>query len=328
MSKKIPVSSNIRLILRELGIKPANVFRRANLPADFLSNAKPELSCERYFDFWRAVDEEYGDRPIGLAVGSSISLEAFDPAFFAALCSENMVQATRRLQKYKTLLGPVKLDLSSTKETLELKFDSIPAGTLPVTYGIMEQVFMTQFSRLATRAQVVPTKVTVPHAFAHQEAYETFFGVRIKKDDHYTLSFSTRDATRPFLTSNVEMWTFFEPLLDQRLAELHEEASYKERVHAGLYELLPSGKTSIQDAARMLGLSKRSLQRKLSHEGTTFKDVLNETREEMARHYLLQTNLTSAEIAFMLGFDEPNSFFRAFRLWTGKTPRALRTSPG
>ncbi|MEL6180654.1 MAG: helix-turn-helix domain-containing protein, partial [Myxococcota bacterium] len=71
-------------------------------------------------------------------------------------------------------------------------------------------------------------------------------------------------------------------------------------------------------------LSKRTLQRRLRSEGPTFQEVLNTTREELARHYLLNTVFSGTEIAFLLGFKDPNSFFRAFHGWTGHSPEKLR----
>ncbi|CAN7594677.1 helix-turn-helix domain-containing protein [Acidovorax delafieldii] len=71
-------------------------------------------------------------------------------------------------------------------------------------------------------------------------------------------------------------------------------------------------------------MSKRTLQRRLGNEGLTFQSLVNQTREELARHYLSQTKLSNSEISFLLGFENSNSFFRAFHEWTGTTPEALR----
>ena len=78
------------------------------------------------------------------------------------------------------------------------------------------------------------------------------------------------------------------------------------------------------DVARKLAMSKRTLQRRLSTEGTTFREILQDTREALAKHYLGQTSLSAQEISFLLGFDEPNSFYRAFNDWTGETPDGMR----
>ena len=74
-----------------------------------------------------------------------------------------------------------------------------------------------------------------------------------------------------------------------------------------------------------LATSPRTLQRQLQAEGTTFQAVLTGTREHLARHYLTHSAMTTGEIAYLLAYDDTNSFYRAFRTWTGSTPDALRT---
>ncbi|MCB9697640.1 MAG: helix-turn-helix transcriptional regulator [Alphaproteobacteria bacterium] len=80
----------------------------------------------------------------------------------------------------------------------------------------------------------------------------------------------------------------------------------------------------MERVARRLAVSTRTLQRRLREEGTSFKEVVDTTREGLARHYLGRTQLSASEIAFLLGFEEPNSFFRAVQRWTGTTPETLR----
>ena len=79
------------------------------------------------------------------------------------------------------------------------------------------------------------------------------------------------------------------------------------------FELLPSGRAQMADVATALGIGTRTLQRRLATEGTRFRVELARTRERLARHYLRATELTPGEIAFLLGFDDPTSLFRAFR---------------
>jgi AraC-like DNA-binding protein len=122
------------------------------------------------------------------------------------------------------------------------------------------------------------------------------------------------------------MWEFFEPDLRRRLSEIDEKASTTDRVHAALLELLPSGDASMNMVSKKLGTSTRTLQRRLKQEGQSFQTVLNSTREQLATHYLKSSRYSGAEISFLLGFDDPNSFFRAFHSWTGKTPEQTRSA--
>ncbi|MCP3944850.1 MAG: helix-turn-helix transcriptional regulator, partial [Desulfobacteraceae bacterium] len=156
------------------------------------------------------------------------------------------------------------------------------------------------------------------------KAYIDFFGVIPGKGKTNRISFSKADAQRPFLTENAPMLKFFESDLQQRLVDFDVDASYVNRVRSALLKLLPGRLISIENIAKKLGVSKRTLQRRLSEESTTFQKELNQLREILARHYLIDLNMSSAEVSFLIGFDDPNSFVRAFHLWTGKTPQEIR----
>jgi len=145
-----------------------------------------------------------------------------------------------------------------------------------------------------------------------------------QRGDVASVAFSAIDATRPFLTANDAMWQIFEPDLRKRLGDLDSDANISARVRSALLELLPGGQAGADAVAARLSMSKRTLQRRLAEEGGNFRVLVNDTRETLARHYLAHTELSSAEIGFLLGFEDPNSFFRAFHDWTGTTPEAVR----
>lgn len=120
-----------------------------------------------------------------------------------------------------------------------------------------------------------------------------------------------------YCSRNESMWEFFEPELKRRLSMMETDDSCAARVRSALMELLPSGECTIDDVAKKLGYSKRSLQRKLQEEDTNFQKQLNHTRELLARTYLANTDMTTEDIAFLLGYQESGSFLRAFTVWTG-----------
>lgn len=116
----------------------------------------------------------------------------------------------------------------------------------------------------------------------------------------------------------------FEPELRTRLAELDRKSRFGDRVRASMMETLAGGQCTMVDTARRLGVSTRTLQRRLSEEETSFQGELNRLRADLARHYLANSRYSNAEISFLLGYDDPNSFIRAFHAWTGQTPEKSR----
>lgn len=321
-----PVEAGWRTLLKDLGVRPADVMRRAGLPEDLLSRPQAGLSTEDYFSFWRSLEAAVGDPLFPLRLVDAITPEVFSPPIFAALCSANLHQAAQRLSHYKRLVAPMALDVSlDQRGNLSLAPRWLDARVEPpLAVMVSELAFFVRLAQLATREPVHAVQVSMPTLPAPLPAYERYFGVAIRKGKAPGIGFSAAVASLPFLTASDAMWRVFEPDLRRRLTELDEGASTRERVRALLLESLPSGQASIDAVATRLAMSRRTLQRRLGEDGITFQSLINETREALARHYLTQTALSNGEISFLLGFEDPNSFFRAFHDWTGQTPDGLR----
>ncbi len=313
------------VLLKDVGIDATSVLRRAALPDDLFSRPSASLSTLDYFRFWQALEEEADDPALPIRLGSGISVEAFDAPIFAALCSPNLNTALQRIRRYKPLIGPMALhiDQGSTATTLEIEFLEKAIPPPPVLIAT-ELVFFVELARLATREGIRPAAVETPAPPRPAEAFTSYFGNRVRTGPKHAVTFSALDAARPFLTRNDAMWLFFRPELRKRLAELDETATVSDRVRGALLELLPSGRSALGAVANRLAVSTRTLQRRLSAEGSSFQEVLDSTREALARHYLGNSTMSGGQIAFLLGYEDPNSFFRAFHAWTGETPEQVR----
>lgn len=321
------VNPGWRLVLMQLGLKPADVLRRASLPADLFSREKATLTTAEYFRLWQGIEDDTKDPLTPLRIGANIPVEAFDPPIFAALCSTDLNQALQRIAHYKRLVCPMHLRVDITRRHTRLELEWLDATiNPPAALVAAELVFFVQLVRTATRTPILPVAVVAPHPPEPADAYREFFGVPVRRGKRAAVSFRPDDAALPFLTANEGMWKFFEPELRRRLSEIERTGTVAERVHGALLELLPGGRASVDAVGHELGTTARTLQRKLQEEGRHFQSILNETREHLARHYLKTSTISGAEISFLLGFEDPNSFFRAFHAWTGETPEQVRVA--
>lgn len=313
-----------RITLSDLGLNRQTVLRRAGLPTGLLDGEGARISLDDFYALLDAIAEEADDPGLALKLGQVAAVEFFDPAFFAAMCSPDMNTAAQRLGDFKRLVGVFRLDVDVGTDATTIGFGCKFRLDIPPILGLTEIVFLVSFVRRATRHHVVPVRVEMPFALTVPEDYETWFGCPVSAGESASVTLDPVDASRPFLTQDDQMWEFFEPLLRRRMEDARSDATMRDRVEHVLTELLPSGRTQIEDVARELAVSKRSLQRRLSEEGTTWLEVLNGARERFARHYLASTELGVGEVSFLLGFEDPNSLFRAFQRWTGTTPEAWR----
>lgn len=319
-----------QLLLKDLGLQSRHVLRRALLPEDTLSRENHGLTTDEYFRFWWALEQEANDVLFPLRLIETVSSEVFSPSLFAALCSPDLMRAVQRLAKYKALIAPMSLEItvgSGGEMTLSPRWQG-GHTEVPLSLQVVELAFFVRLAQIATREAIHAVRVTLPALPSGKslQRYERFFGTAITPGAPASITFSAVDVLRPFLTSNEGMWRAFEPELRRQLCEMDPAATTAERVHAVLLELLPSNSATIEVAASRLGMSKRTLQRRLEEEGENFRALVSETRRRLACHYLEHTTLSGGEIAFLLGFEDPNSFYRAFQDWTGRTLESTRQS--
>ena len=139
--------------------------------------------------------------------------------------------------------------------------------------------------------------------------------------------FRTGDLELPFATYNAKLLARFRPQLDREIARLKAQETTSFRAKRVLKRLLGGKGTGVHEVAKELGMSCRTLQRRITGEGSSFRQLLSDARRELTRLYLLHPSLGLSETASLLDYEDPNSFLRAFRVWEGVTPtewRAMR----
>lgn len=312
-------------VLKDLNVRPADVLRRAGLPDDLFTLPNTRLPAEDYHRLWNALDAEVDDPAFAIQLCDGIRSEAFSPVLFAALCSPNLAVAAQRMSQFKPLVGPMVMQVCETPGKVEIELawrDGVPQPPLSLVWA--ELIFAVAIARMGTRETVRPLAMTTASPPAAMGPYRDYLGIPVTIGSTHSVVFAAADAHRPFLTASAEMWDAFEPQFQRNLAALSGAHTTTDRVRAALLEGLPSAQFSSGQIARKLGMSRRTMQRRVEAEGTTFQALLRQTRLELARHYLAQTTLPTSQIAFLLGFAEPTSFHRAFRSWTGTTPDHVR----
>ena len=125
------VNPGWRVLLSDFGLNPANVLRRAELPGDLFARQQAHLSTAEYFRLWRALQDESGDPTLPIRLGSGISVEAFDPPIFAALCSPNLNIALQRIARYKTLTCPVALTIDIQPDRTSMQIEWLAHADTP-----------------------------------------------------------------------------------------------------------------------------------------------------------------------------------------------------
>ena len=131
----------------------------------------------------------------------------------------------------------------------------------------------------------------------------------------------------PITSGDSRLLHILEAHADDLLAERRSATGLRGLVENQLLSLLPSGRAQMAAVAQQLGMSERSFKRHLAEEGTTFGEILERLRQQLASRYLADNRMSSHQIAWLLGYSEPSAFSHAYKRWTGTTPRRARKPP-
>lgn len=173
--------------------------------------------------------------------------------------------------------------------------------------------------------RLTPLRVEYLQPRTNLRAIERHFGCEVKVGaPRNAIVFRAADAIAPFVTRNAELFDVLAPQFEEQLKQFKVEDTFVELVRRAIQDRLTGHRPSIDVIAGALHMSSRSMQRRLQDVGYSFQLVLDEARHQMARYYLSNSVLELNEAAYLLGFEDPNSFGRAFRAWEGVPPSDWR----
>lgn len=333
MTKQFRIPTTLPRKLKELGLSPDTALRRASLPMGLFNADKILVKTEEFFALYRGIAEASNDPGFGLKLGTEERVERYDPVKIAAISARSFRDAIERVSRYKQLTCPEEIRVVEQRNESAVQFvwllahEKEPPLLVDVCFA-----WIVSMAQRGIGRHLSPKRVEFQRPAAHREMYETHFRCRVKFNaEQNALVFSKADMELPFVTHNADLLGIVAPQLEAELAEQLAQKTFSEQAKSILKRLLAGQRPGIEDLARELHLSTRTLQRRLTEHGITFQRLLDEARRELARHYLLHSSRELNETAYLLGYEDANSFFRAFQHWEGTSPghwRAVhKTSP-
>lgn len=326
MNKHFRLSGSTFQKLDELGVRASVVLRRAGLPQGFVDEPRVLLNTEELFAFWRAVGEVSTNPAIGLSLGTENKIERFHPIGLAALSSENLGAAIDQMARYKQLTCPEEIVQEKDDKEWSIQFRWLLAHEVePAVLIDCCFAWVLSTARLGTGTRISPLRVEFVQPRAQVKAVERHFGSPVACGaSRNAIIFRATDARRPFVTRNAELLGILAPQFEEELKQENRDENFVERVRIAIQQQLTGRRPTIEDIADALHVSSRTLQRRLQEEGSSFQRVLDEARHHLARHYLHNSVLELNEAAYLLGYEDGNSFVRAFRTWEGVPPARWR----
>ncbi|WP_263409319.1 AraC family transcriptional regulator [Terriglobus tenax] len=326
MNKHFRVAGRLALKLEELGVSVPAVLRRAGLPHDLFQQTRILVSTDGLFALWRAIGEATNDPAIGLKLGTEDRMERFHPSGIAALSTENFGAAVRHMARYKQLTVPEEMLSTIEDGEWSIRFrwlmavDAEPPVLIEYCFAWLKTI-----AHRGTGQVITPLRIELMQPRDHVKLLERHFSCPvITGASQNTIVFREQDAHSPFVTRNSELLEMLAPQFDEELKLASQQNSFTELVRGAIQQRLTGNRPTIENIARDLHMSTRTLQRRLQETGSSFQRVLEEARHQMARYYLGNSVLELNEAAYLLGYEDANSFVRAFRSWEGMPPGQWR----
>lgn len=319
----------LRRQLDALGLDSAALCREAGLDPALMEDANARYPLDATTRLWQLAVAASGDPALGLDTSRHVAPTTFHALGMAVMASSSLREVFERIVRYHQVVSDaLELSLRDLGGTCELHFrlpaDSPPPA--PEAIDAFAAIYVRtcrnrlgrDYAPLAVHLRRPPPDDPRPW----QEVFRAPIHFAAAED---VLCFASADLDRPLDDGNPELAAHNEAVLQRRLEALQPDTVAR-RLRRSLEQCLPNGEPSAESLAHGLHLSLRSLQRHLSDEGSSYEQVLADTRRDLALNHLREADCSISEVAYLLGFSDSSSFSRAFKRWTGQSPSQYRDS--
>ena len=312
--------------LASVGLPVTELLKDVGFEASCLDNPDARVPEVQLLGLWLAAQQRWRGELLGLQAGSNLAFGAFEVLDYVIAARPSFGAAFRKMAEYFAIVSTgmgFTVDETGTGDVVMCMVHPYALELLPPSFvEYIWTVIVTRFRR-ETDARLRP-KLFLRHLpLGDRAAYTRVLGSVAFGAERYALhipreQWNIDNPRRDPALSNV-----LERYARELIARLPKSQTAIDRVRSAITESLRGG-GGIECTASRLGLSVRSLQRLLAHEGYTYKSAVDEIRAGLALAYLTSGVPSLAEVAYLLGYSEPSAFHRAFRRWTGVTPLEYR----
>ncbi|HZR37700.1 MAG TPA: AraC family transcriptional regulator [Nevskia sp.] len=319
--------------LQARGFAADDLLRRAGLDPAMLRDPNGRVPVSRMARMWQLAVEETGDPCLGLKAAAFVQPATFHGLGMALLASQNLADALQRSARFSRIVSNA-VDVTIEPHPLGLKQVMRWRAEVPLVEGAIDLIMASTLKMgmlLLGMDEQAPRPLELrlqrgatPAMRAEFEAYfrcPVWFG-----EAENSLLVPQEWIDRPLPMANPQLARQNDLVVMEYLSRF-DGARLAEKVRAELISRLPAGEPPRGEVAAALHLSEKTLQRRLKDEDTSYQQVLDEVRRELAQQYLREGPMSVCEVTFRLGFSDQSSFTRAFRRWTGRTPGEFRSQP-
>jgi AraC-like DNA-binding protein len=317
----------IRSALESRGVDGTELFQKAGLDVAALADPLARYPLSATTRLWRLAIDATGDPCFGIEVARHARPTYFHALGFSLAASGSLAEAFERVVRYFRLVSDAaEMTLEALEQSYRFTVHLVDPEQRPADEAVDAFVAVAvRVCRVLRDRSYNPISVSLRRrAPADDTPFRRYFRVPVAFGaEADVLVFDKASFEARLGGGNAELARLNDQVVVSHLATLGINR-FARKLHSLLVEDLPRGEPNESDLAARLGTSVRNLQRRLAEEGTSYKDVLDDTRRQLARSYLSEGRHSISEVAYLLGFGAASSFTRAFRRWEGVSPREFQ----
>lgn len=311
------------------GVETRDLVEGLGLDPDGPIDPSQMVSSPAYYQFFADLEARDPDGlTLPLRIGASMKGDEYGAFGLAWKSAPNLRGSYNRAERYARVLSSVEVyELEPTSGGAFYKLLKEGDGSRGMQLSNEASISaVREISDQVSTASFKPDAVFFKHApRGPVKAYEAHFGCPVHfETERDALRVSDAMLEAPNTLGDATIAQFFDRHLEEALAALSGDTGLEQRVRIAVAKALSEGVPGLSDIASSLGMSARTLQRRLADEGHSFQSLVDRTRQDLAQQLLKETDYSLAEIAFLTGFSEQSGFTRAFKRWAGQTPRSYR----
>lgn len=310
-----------------LGLDRAELLAASGLDASQLDNPDGRVPLLAQQQLWAAIEQQLGGSEAGLLIGAALAPGQFSVLGYLLQSSPTLSAALQAVQRYQRLAGEGgEFSLQAEGECLWLVYRAVQPEQAATRTRVLALMAFWQSLMTPLLADFRLLGARFIHAAPDDlSRYTQAFNCPLQfAAGDYAIGLPQALLEQPLAQANLPLQKLLREHAEALLARL-PSASLSAQVVSLLSAQLSQGEPDRRQLAQTLHLSERTLQRRLADEGSSYQQLLNDTRRQLAERYLRDGQLAATEIALLLGYSEPSVFFRAFRQWTGLTPGEYRS---
>lgn len=296
-----------------------------------VNSANGRLSADDYFELVEFVRESHADRVgLPLGYGAAVDINNLGALGLAIKTAPTLRESLQRIERYFRLLTDTvayRLEEQQEPQLFTLLQRSAPHPALDLRNECALCGFGRVFKEIVgpdLRYDFVAFRHAAPGEVAR---FEAFFDCPVRFGaERNAIAIRSAMLDLPTRLGDPAVSRFLTEHLDAELGALKSEPTFERSLAEHLSEALSNGIPKASTVARAIGMSERTLYRRLADTGLTYQDMLENTQKSLAENLLSESGFSIAEVAFLTGFSEQSSFSRAFKRWVGQTPGAYRRS--